>query len=184
MMSESQAKYLDAFAAWLRSLGDDAEALGELVSSDALPAAAGQALAGGLNYLFKSLDLIPDGIDDIGYLDDAFVLRIACEQAMREDVSRLAPEQLRVLNQLNEDAAVVREFLGADFGRLDAYVTGLRRVAARGRSVQDILHNANVQSLFLTDVRSLAHGYQAPNFSREEKNLIKLKAFFDAKLPK
>ncbi len=30
----------------------------------------------GLNYIFKSLDLIPDGIDDIGFCDDAFVIRV------------------------------------------------------------------------------------------------------------
>jgi hypothetical protein len=33
-------------------------------------------------------------------------------------------------------------------------------------------------------VRGFAKAYQPPGFSREEKNLIKLRAFFDAKLPK
>ncbi len=37
---------------------------------------------------------------------------------------------------------------------------------------------------FLDDVRGFAKSYESPSFSREEKNLIKLKAFFDAKLPK
>jgi hypothetical protein len=50
--------------------------------------------------------------------------------------------------------------------------------------VQDILHNAEVQSAFLSDLRGFAQAYQAPNFAREEKNLVKLKAFFDAKLPR
>ncbi len=181
-MSESQ--YLDVFPAWLRSLGDDAESLAKLLSSEELPEPGRQALAGGVNYLFKSLDLVPDGIDDIGYLDDAFVLRVAAEHAMREDVSQLGAEQLRVLNQLAEEAATVRGFLGAEFPRLDAYVTGLRKTSARGRSVQDVLHAAQIQSAFLSDLRGFAQSYAAPSFSREEKNLVKLRAFFDAKLPR
>jgi uncharacterized membrane protein YkvA (DUF1232 family) len=183
-MAESEAQYLDLFPTWLRSLGEDAERLGQILAGEQLPEAARQVLAGGVNYLFKSLDLIPDGIDDIGYLDDAFVLRIAAEQAMREDVSALAVEPLRALNHLSEEAAAIQEFLGAEFGRFDAYVTGLRKGAARGRSVRDILHNPEVQSAFLTDLRGFARAYSVPSFAREERNLVKLRAFFDAKLPR
>lgn len=183
-MGDAEAKYLEVFPAWLGSLGEDADALGELVANAELAEPARQSIAGALNYLFKSLDLIPDGIDDVGYLDDAFVLRVACEHAAREDVSRLPPEQQRALNRLSEEAALVREFLGADFARLDAYVSGLRKGNVRSRSVQDILHNEVVQSSFISDVRSFAGAYQTPSFSREEKNLIRLKAFFNAKLPK
>lgn len=183
-MSDNDAKYLDLFPAWLRSLGEDAEQLGELVAVEALPEAARTTIAGGLNYLFKSLDLIPDGIDDIGYLDDAFVMRVTADQAMREDVSSLSPEQLRTLNRLGEDADALREFLGDDYGRLEAYVSGLRKGAARGRSAQDIATVPETQTAFLTDVRGFAKTYESPSFAREEKNLVKLRAFFDAKLPK
>jgi uncharacterized membrane protein YkvA (DUF1232 family) len=183
-MGESQADYLDVFPAWLRSLGDDAEKLGQLCATDAIPEAARQALAGGVNYIFKSLDLVPDGIDDIGYLDDAFVLRVAADIALREDVSALPPELLRRLNRLGEEAAVVRGFLGNDYGRLEGYVAGLRKVAARGRAVPDVVRGGAVQAAFLSDVSGFARAYQAPSFSREDKNLVKLRAFFDAKLPK
>jgi hypothetical protein len=79
---------------------------------------------------------------------------------------------------------VLREFLGKDYVRLEAYVKGLRKGAARGRSVGDILGDDGVRADFVSDVRGFAKAYEAPGFSREEKNLIKLKAFFDAKLPK
>ena len=183
-MGESEANYLDVFPTWLRSLGDDAEKLGELCVNEALPEPARQQLAGGVNYIFKSLDLVPDGIDDIGYLDDAFVLRVAAELALREDLGAVASETLRGLHQLGEEASVVREFLAADHGRLEGYVAGLRKVAARGRSVADVVRAGNVQAAFLSDVRGFARAYQAPSFSREERNLVKLRAFFDAKLPK
>ncbi|GAB4204829.1 MAG: hypothetical protein OHK0013_20100 [Sandaracinaceae bacterium] len=182
-MSESLAKYLDTFAGWLRSLGEDAENLGGLLESDGVSEGAREAVAGGLNYLFKSLDLIPDGIDDIGYLDDAFVLRVAAELAVGSE-GETDPAKLKVLSALANDCELLREFLGKDYVRLESYVKGLRKGAARGRSVADILGDAAVRADFVSDVRGFAKTYEAPGFSREEKNLIKLKAFFDAKLPK
>jgi len=183
-MSDQTAKYLDTFPTWLRSLGDDAEHLAALLGEKGLSQTAAQAVAGGLNYLFKSLDLIPDGIDDIGYLDDAFVLRVAADLALREDTGEADAEKLRAINKLANDCEMLREYLDKDYARLEAYVSGLKKGAARGRSVDDIIGDDNVRNEFLSDVRGFAKSYESPSFSREEKNLIKLRAFFDAKLPK
>jgi uncharacterized membrane protein YkvA (DUF1232 family) len=178
------AKCLDTFPQWLRSLGDDGEGLLELITHQAVPDAARRVLAGGLNYLFKSLDLIPDGIDDIGYLDDAFVLRVAASQAMRENLDKVEAEKLAKVARLSNDVDLLEKFLDKEFGRLEAYVLGLRKGAARGRSVEDIVSNPTVLAEFASDVRGFARSYAAPSFSREQKNLIKLRAFFDAKLPR
>ncbi|MAQ17580.1 MAG: hypothetical protein CMN30_22630 [Sandaracinus sp.] len=183
-MSESDvAKYLDTFPNWLRNLGHDAEELSELLTESTVAQDAREAVAGGLNYLFKSLDLIPDGIDDIGYLDDAFVLRVAADLASNEDTGEANADMLKTINRLSEESEMIKEFLGKDYGRLEAYVRGLRNGAARGRSVDDILRDEDVRKALLSDVVGFAKSYESPSFSREEKNLIKLKAFFDAKLP-
>ena len=179
-----QTKYLDLFPAWLRGLGEDASELVELVPVASISNEARECIAGGVNYLFKSLDLIPDGIDDIGYLDDAFVLRVAAELASDGDISGVPADRMRSLGRLANDCDIIREFLGKDYDRLKAYVKGLRKGAARGRSVQDILEDDSTQQSFVDDVRNFVRGFEAPTFSREEKNLVKLKAFFDAKLPR
>ena len=178
-MSDSDEKFLDAFGTWLGALGRDAELLGSVLAEAELADGARRAAAGGLNYLFKSLDLIPDGIDDIGYLDDAFVLRVAAAQAVREGASEHAQ-----IDPLAAEDQLVRAFLGDVYERLDRYVSGLRTGAARGRTVQDILGTQEVLEEFLEDVKSFAAAYKPPAFSRDPKNLIKLRAFFDAKLPK
>ena len=90
---------------------------------------------------------------------------------------------LKTINRLSEESEMIKEFLGKDYGRLEAYVRGLRNGAARGRSVDDILRDEDVRKALLSDVVGFAKSYESPSFSREEKNLIKLKAFFDAKLP-
>jgi len=183
-MNDSDRNCLDLFAAWLHGLGDDAQQVSAILSAPAVPESTRQLVAGGLTYLFKTLDLIPDGIDDIGYLDDAFVLRVAAELALQEGVGELAPVEVQVLSRLAADVDVLREFLGKDFARLADYVKGLRRVAARGRAVVDITRDEATQQAFLSDVRSFCGSYEPPRFAREEKSLVKLRAFFDAKLPK
>src|SRR4249920_3722011 len=99
-MSDSDESLLEAFESWLGQLGRDAELLGSVLGATELDVEARKAAAGGLNYVFKSLDLIPDGVDDIGYLDDAFVLRVSAELALQDDMAELAPEKLAALNQL------------------------------------------------------------------------------------
>ena len=54
--------------------------------------------------------------------------------------------------------------------------------SARGRSVDDIVDDPVASELF-SEVRAWAGSYSAPSFSRDEKNLVKLKAFLAAKLP-
>ena len=183
-MTETHSKYLDTFPTWLRSLGQDAETLGDVLQVESVPRDAKEALAGGLNYLFKSLDLIPDGIDDIGYLDDAFVLRVSADLATREDLGSVSESQAKKLSALASDVDTIKEFLESDYERLETYVKGLKKGAARGRSVGDILGDDSIRDDFISDVQGFSKSYESPSFAREEKNLIKLKAFFDAKLPK
>lgn len=183
-MSSDVSNYLDTFPTWLRNLALEAEDIVGLLLVSGIAEDAREAIAGGINYLFKSLDLIPDGIDDIGYLDDAFVLRVAADLACRENLGEASDEQTETLRRLADECDLIREFLGDDYGRLESYVLGLRNGAARGRSVSDILADADITKDFVSDVGGFAKSYDAPSFSREEKNLIKLKAFFDAKLPK
>ena len=172
-------RYLEVFPPFLRSLPDDARALAAVVGSEA-PEPARRYLVAGLNYIFKSLDLIPDGIEDIGFLDDAFVLRVAVALATDESPDIASDESLA---RLVTDAKQVREFLGEGvYPRLEAYVKELRKGAARGRTVDEILHDASTRDTFLHEVGAWAKEYQGPSFARDIKTLIKLKSFLATKL--
>jgi uncharacterized membrane protein YkvA (DUF1232 family) len=172
-------RYLELFPQWLRSLGEDAGGLGDTLAAHGTDDEASRSLIAGLNYIFKSLDLIPDGIDDLGYLDDAFVVRVACSLA-----GAARPEVKQgVVQRLADDALLVEEFLGADYARLEAYVKGLRKGAARGRTVEDIVTDAPTRTQFLQEVKAWSAQYQVPSFTRDQKTLVKLKAFLSAKLP-
>jgi uncharacterized membrane protein YkvA (DUF1232 family) len=181
-MTELETRCLDAFPQWIRSLADDATALAQLLSSDSLPEDARRLVAGGLNYVFKSLDLIPDGLEGLGFLDDAFVLRSAARLAAAVPGAKDA-DMRGVLVRLAGDASLVGEFLGKDDERLERYVRDLTKGGARGRSVAEIVADAAVRSAFLSEVHGWAKSYVAPSFGRDEKNLVKLKSFLGSKLP-
>src|SRR3954463_10161121 len=142
-MSTLEARCLDAFPHWLHTFADDARALASVVESEG-EGIAQRRSASALNYLFKSLDLIPDGLEDLGFIDDAFVLRVAA--ALVSDHER---DPAGALNRLAQDATLISEFLGADYARLERYVQKLGDGSARGRSVAQILEDAAVRHDFV-----------------------------------
>jgi uncharacterized membrane protein YkvA (DUF1232 family) len=183
-MTTIDEKCLDIFPHWLNALGDDLLVLLRAAEVREVPLEARQALVGAMNYVFKSLDLVPDGIDEIGYLDDAFVVRIGAAIAAREKLDGLPGEVVAALEKLATEGETVQEFLGPNLHRrFDTYVAHLARGAARGRAVADICSNDEVFKEFSGDVRSFSKGYQKPTFSKDKRSLIKLRAFFEAKLP-
>ena len=178
-MTPVEARCLEAFPTWLKSLGDDAQKLAAVVESTALPLAARRGAAVALNYLFKSLDLIPDGLEEIGFVDDAFVFRVAASTVPPDEASA---DPSGTLGRLGGDAGLVQEFLGDVYPRLSAYVGELGKAKVRGRSVDDVLADSSALSDFVREARQWATGYQPPPFHRDDKNLVKLRSFLGAKL--
>jgi uncharacterized membrane protein YkvA (DUF1232 family) len=181
-MTTLDVRCLDAFPNWLRTLAEDARGLASVLEQAGSEGAQrGAAVA--LNYLFKSLDLIPDGLEDLGFIDDAFVARAAADLVKQESESALSADSTGTLTRLAEDAELVREFLGAEYGRLAKYVAGLEQSSVRGRSVHDIVTDPAVRADFVREVQQWADGYAVPSFTRDERNLVKLRSFLLAKLP-
>jgi uncharacterized membrane protein YkvA (DUF1232 family) len=180
-MTELETRCLDTFPEWLRTLASDAQELSQILASGDAPEPARRYVAGGLNYLFKSLDLIPDGIEDLGFLDDAFVLRVASSLALAEWSG--GRESAPVLSRLAADTKLLTELLGKDFSRLEAYVKTLTKGAARGRTVDDILSKEDTRTTFLEELTGWSASYIVPTFSRDEKNIVKLQSFLTTKLP-
>lgn len=181
MATDLETRCLNTFPDWLRTLGADAADMSKILSSPTATLPVKKYAAGALNYLFKSLDLIPDGVEDLGFLDDAFVLRVSAALIVNEaqDMRNEAP----VLTRLAGDKALIVELLGKDYARLERYVRELTRGAARGRTVDEIVDDEAVQKGFVNEVAAWAQEYAAPTFARDEKNVIKLQSFLSAKLP-
>ena len=180
MEAAIDTRCLEVFPAWLRALADDARALLKLLEvSEELT--LGQAAARALVYLTQSLDLIADGLEELGYLDDAFVLRFAAA-AVPESERALDPSGL--MTRLAEEAELLAAFLGPDdTERFRQFVAGLGALTARGRSVAQVLEEPEVRDALARDVRAWAETYPVPTFTRDAKTLVKVRAFLRTKLP-
>src|SRR5688572_18022537 len=106
-MTDVKERCLETFPSWLRTLAEDAEGLLGVLDVPESSEGVRRTAASGINYLFKSLDLVPDGIDDIGFLDDAFVLRVTADLISKEDASIGKRE---VVARLAGDTKLLREF--------------------------------------------------------------------------
>jgi len=89
---------LTAFSGWLRTIGEDVLALANLLETPAPPAlfplrgnAVQRASAESLQYLLRAADLIPEGLEDLGYLEVAFAFRAISRRAL--DDARNAPPE-------------------------------------------------------------------------------------------
>jgi len=177
-MDNSTREALNTLPEWLRSLADDLTGAAALLKDTELPDDLRLWVAGAVGYVFKSVDLIPDGIDDLGYLDDTFVLRVAAARAL-EDHST-APDPLP---QLAAGTALIRALLGNDYARLEDFVSGLRISVVRGKSPADIVQEVTVAEQVCEDVAAFGRSYVVPPFAQDERTIIKLKSFLSAKLP-
>ncbi len=181
-MEEFAQKALNEFPEWLRSLGEDLVALSDLLKDTQLPDDLRLWVAGSVGYVFKSVDLIPDGVEDLGYLDDAFVMRVMASRAIEllEPSGEASPP---LLAKLAQDTAIIKELLGSDFARLDEFVSGLRIAVVRGKSPSDIVQDPSLAAQVSEEAGVFARNYEAPEFTRQERTLIKLKSFLSTKLP-
>lgn len=179
MQSDSRDP-LDLFPLWLAQLGSDTRLVADALTMPEVSAEQRVWLASGLNYLLKSVDLIPDGVQDLGYLDDAFVLRAAVREA--HQLAAFEGEGVASLARLATEAGWVSEFLDSDAEKLDDYVSGLRISKVRGRSPSDIGEDDVLAAQVVDEVKSWVESYIPPTFARDEKTLVKLKAFLSTKL--
>lgn len=175
-MTDESAPTLETLAGWLESLADDVRVVTSALADEGTPGAAKKALAGGLNYLLKSLDLIDDGIEGLGFLDDAFVLRLCAENAARG--AALSDDALKLAGE----AGLVRDFLGDLAGEFSTFVEGLESLTVRGRSAESIARDVATREELLGEVSGWVSRYEAPPFRRDEKSLTTLRAFLRAKL--
>jgi uncharacterized membrane protein YkvA (DUF1232 family) len=166
-MADSESRCLDAFPEWLKSLADDARSVGAWLGDERLGAPSRQRLAGALSYLLKSVDLIQDGIEDLGYLDDACVLRVAAARAVALSGDPAAWDA--GLLRLSEGAELVRELLGEHFSRLQADV--------------ERLATENLPDGFARELEQWAGSYAPPAWPRDPKNLVKFKSYVEHRLP-
>jgi uncharacterized membrane protein YkvA (DUF1232 family) len=181
-MTPTEARFLRTFQSWLDAMGSEVGALGKLLESDEAPPALRGASAASLAYLLRSFDIIPEGLEELGYLDDLFVFRALAERAVLDDPDATALDPSGTVARLAAEAELVAEFLGEDYPRLQAAAFSSGPAHAEGRHAEDLLKDPELCAAALTDARAWIESFRAPELAHGAEELVKLGSFFRTKL--
>lgn len=193
----SDPKYLPAFSAWLHAMGEDVLSLANQLEAADAPVPVRQASAAALLCLRRSTELIPDGLEPLGYLELAFAFRVIAERALADSPDPVAGEALDSevsdgplppaaapgrMARLAADAALVGEFLGEDLPHFRERVLAAGSGERAGHSAAELLDDLELQAPLLHDVRQWAEQYRAPELGDGEEELVKIGSFFRTRL--
>ncbi len=171
-----EQKFLPTFAGWLGALGEDVLSLANLLSSPEAPEPFRLVSAQALESLLRAAELIPEGLENLGYLEQAFIFRLLARRAVSESpelgsegrVPRLAAEAEWVDAFIADDLAALSEL---------AFVE-----ARRGRPAGQLLEDEEARAEVLREARAWVEGYRAPELGDGAEELVKLRAFFRTRL--
>ncbi len=170
------------FAKWLEGMGDEALALGALLERADLSEPLRQTSAESINYLLRSVELIPAGVEDLGYLEVLFAFRALAQRVVQAHPGLASVDAGGNIGQLASDADRVREFLEADFPRLRELVEQPAATMAKGRSPSDLLNDADARAAALAELGAWVESYSAPQFGSGPEELVKLLSFMRTRL--
>lgn len=168
---------IELFGGWINSLPDDTKAIQAAVDAEGTPREAKLMLVGGLSYLLRKIDIVPDYLTGVGVVDDVFVLRIAAGEA---GLGADAPE----VQALGESLEPVQEYLGDLYAGLVEYVKGLAEDPVRGRTADKILDDEATYKQFTRELADELASFAPKPITDGDRALREIKSFIKAKLDK
>jgi hypothetical protein len=178
-----EASYRAAFGGWLAGLGGQARELSRLLEREDGPEALRRFGAETLNQLLYAADLIPEGIEDLGYLETLFAFRVLAREACAAEPDLPGADPGGTLARLAAEAGLIQSFLGADeYVRLGAFVRDQRERRARGRATTELLESAEARAAAVGEAQSWADAYQPPSFGSGSHDLERLLSFLRTRL--
>lgn len=174
----SDTELIETLSGWVNSLADDAKTLQAALEAEGVPREARRFLVGGLAYLLRKIDIVPDYLSGVGVVDDAMALRIAAGLAVE---AGLDDDPVR---QLGESAGAAEGYLGNLYPKLVEFVRGLPDEVIRGRNADNVLDEKDKYEQFLRELHDELSNYAPKPITDGDKALREIKSFFRAKLDK
>jgi uncharacterized membrane protein YkvA (DUF1232 family) len=178
-----EAVFAPKFQAWIDSYERDIALFREVLGEDSAPVALRRLLAGGLMYLIKQLDLIPDYYKPVGLIDDCMVLRITADLG-GEHLGELDPKHMKALFKLANDADTVRQFLGESYRTLENYVRLLPEQPVHGITGDTAATDKAVRTNLFRAVDEEMKGFEAKSIEDGPRAERELKSYLHLKLAK
>lgn len=181
-MAPSDTSCLETFSRWLAEMPGEVTALCDVLESPlespSVPEPCRRASAESLAHLIRSIEIIPDGVEALGYLENLFAFRTIMRDATA-GADAAADETSR---RLAAESELVAEFLGDDFGRLREATERAREQTRDGQRASDLLDDAERRSAAVAQLRAWASAYRAPELAPTEAEALKVRSFLRVRL--
>jgi hypothetical protein len=175
-------KFLPAFSGWLHALGEDVLSLANLLGTPEAPVPFRLAAAQGLHGLLRLAELVPEGIEALGYLEGAFAIRVISERALAESPELAEAGAEGRVPRLAADAALVAEFLGEGLPRFRELWLSPAASTRAGRAASDLLVDEALRHDVQREAREWAEHFHAPELGEGPEERVKVEAFFRTRL--
>ncbi len=138
----------------IQSLIDNTKLLYEILENKPFPISESTRkwIIFGLGYLVSDIDLIPDSIPNIGYLDDAMIVSWVLSM-IDEDITRY--EFFKKAQKLSTKGNVIKELVQGNGEQLFILLPGF---------IEDVLDKKE-EALWLKTMRKINSGFSSPGFS-------------------
>lgn len=175
---------IDLFNTWIDTLADDAGSLRAAAMADETPQDAKRLLVGGLSYLLRKIDIVPDYLTGVGVVDDAVILRTAAKLAVDAGLGSLEDGAATRLTELAKSLDAMGDYLGDLQDKLVAFTEALPGETVRGRTADTVLDDESARQQFLRELKDELDGYEPKHIEDAERAARELLSFFKAKLNK
>jgi hypothetical protein len=175
-------KFLPAFAGWLRTLGEDVLSLANLLEAPEAPEPFRLVAAEALQLLLRTAELIPEGLEPLGYLEGAFAFRVLAQRALQTHPELAEHGVEGRVARLAADVALVAEFLGDDLPRFEQLTLAPAATTRAGRAAPDVLVDEELRGALLRDAREWVELSRMPELADGREELVKIGSFFRTRL--
>ena len=175
------APFAPKFQEWIDDYEHDVGLFKDILQDETAPPALRRLVAGGLMYLIRTIDLIPDYIKPIGLIDDSIVMRVTADLAA-EFTAELDPKFMKAMFKLANDAETLREFLGDDYRNLENYVRLQPEQPAHGITGDSVVEHAEVRKELLVQVEDEMRSFEAKQIEDGAHCERELRSYLHAKL--
>ncbi len=164
--------------AWVANLGEDTKVLRKALDSQGISRDSKKYILGGLSYMLRKVDIIPDYLGGIGVLDDAAVMRVSAKLALEAGVPAADDDFKRLV----DDDHMTRLLFDNLYDGFVNYVKRLPDERIRNRNADHILDEAGCMEQFDRELEDEIRGYSPKPLGQNDRTIREFRSFIKSKV--
>lgn len=184
-MTFDTAEFAPKFQEWIDSFEHDVALFKEILFSESAPPQLRRLMAGGLMYMIRQNDLIPDYYQPVGTIDDTIVLRVLADLSAEWTSELEDPKHMKALFKLANQNETNKDFLGDEgYRALENYVRMQPEKPTHGVTGDLAVSSPQARKELLAQVDEELKHFQTPAIEDGPRAERELKSYLRAKLVK